>query len=209
MKCPACNANVPDNYKFCSRCGLDLVKSYTSHPCPRCGFGNDPRSAFCGSCGKSLTGAETRPPADAERTIVCSSCGRYVRADYTVCPNCHASLLVPSLQRMPGGTKDVEDYFPTVAGIMLVVAGLIAFWSGFDYLVNNRNLNYDWWGFFFLVSGELAILAGGFSMAKYHFVFAALGSVLVALTVGPLFINSALGVASLILVIISWDQYAG
>jgi len=141
--------------------------------------------------------------------ITCRSCGKSVRADYTECPNCHASLLVPTFERRVGSSVDIIDYFPTIAGIVLMVAGVLAFWFGFDYLVDNRALNYDWWGFFFLVSGELAILAGGFSMAKYHFVFVAFGSVLVALTIGPLFINSALGIASLILIIASWDQFAG
>lgn len=209
MICPACKAYVPDQYKFCSKCGLDLAKPYTPVACPNCGFNNDSRAAFCGSCGRSLAGRETRPLSEAERTIVCGSCGRYVRADYTVCPNCHASLLVPTLQRLPGTSSDLADYMPTVAGIMLVAAGLLAFWYGFVYLMDNRALNYYWWGFFFLVAGELAILAGGFSMAKYHFLFAASGAVLVALTIGPLFLNTILGGVSLVLIILSWDQYAG
>lgn len=209
MICPACKTSVPDKFKFCTKCGLDLSKPFAQRTCPNCGFSNDARAAFCSSCGRNLSGRESRPHPGPEGMITCRSCGRSVRADYTECPNCHASLLVPTFERYVGSSVDIMDYFPTIAGIVLMVAGILAFWTGFNYLVDHRALNYDWWGFFFLVSGELSILAGGFSIAKYHFVFVALGAVLVALTIGPLFITTILGGIGFILIVFSWDQFAG
>ena len=209
MICPACKANVPDGFKFCTKCGLALANPYAPRVCANCGTSNDSRASFCSGCGKNLLGQEPTPtPAVQERTVLCPSCGRMVRADYYSCPHCGTSLLGPTLVKTAGPSSDMVDDFPTVAGIILIIAGVIAFVFGFYYLFVNRGVAYEWWSFFYVVSGELAILAGGFSIARYHLLFTAGAAVLVALTIGPLFVTLILGVASFVMIVLAWERYS-
>jgi class 3 adenylate cyclase/tetratricopeptide (TPR) repeat protein len=50
MKCPKCQADNPDERKFCHECGAKLVLV-----CPQCGSENFPGDKFCGECGYNLT----------------------------------------------------------------------------------------------------------------------------------------------------------
>src|SRR5512139_1563234 len=49
MKCPKCQAENPENLKFCGECGAKLEKV-----CPKCNFSNPPDFTFCGECGHDL-----------------------------------------------------------------------------------------------------------------------------------------------------------
>ena len=51
MKCPNCQAELPDNAKFCNRCGKSLQ---TELICSRCQHANPPGSSFCLQCGQPL-----------------------------------------------------------------------------------------------------------------------------------------------------------
>ena len=68
MKCPACESENPDGYRFCSECGQPMPVE-----CPSCGFANARGGKFCGGCGNPL-GEKTaeqkpaqRPEKEAER----------------------------------------------------------------------------------------------------------------------------------------------
>jgi len=50
MKCPKCQAENPDERKFCHECGAKLLLM-----CPQCGSENLPSDKFCGECGHNLT----------------------------------------------------------------------------------------------------------------------------------------------------------
>jgi predicted amidophosphoribosyltransferase len=52
MKCPNCQAELPDNSKFCGVCGQSLV---TERKCPQCGHTNPQDYNFCLQCGQPLT----------------------------------------------------------------------------------------------------------------------------------------------------------
>ena len=58
MRCPNCEAQIPDEEKFCPECGVPLgdVK-----PCPHCGAAFLPGERFCGECGRDVTALETSP----------------------------------------------------------------------------------------------------------------------------------------------------
>jgi Double zinc ribbon len=49
MKCPECQIELPDGFKFCNECGTKLELT-----CPGCGKGTPPESKFCPECGHNL-----------------------------------------------------------------------------------------------------------------------------------------------------------
>src|SRR6266511_2485311 len=55
MRCPRCDADIPNGTKFCIECGTPLTPR-----CPQCGADTLPRAKFCGECGTPLT---ARSPA--------------------------------------------------------------------------------------------------------------------------------------------------
>ena len=62
MRCPACEAEVPADNKFCGACGARLPAA-----CSACGHRNPPTQKFCGECGAKLTtGTPAAPPAPAQ-----------------------------------------------------------------------------------------------------------------------------------------------
>jgi serine/threonine protein kinase/tetratricopeptide (TPR) repeat protein len=52
MQCPKCQAELPDNAKFCGVCGQPLK---AQHVCAQCGHVNPQDFQFCLQCGHSLT----------------------------------------------------------------------------------------------------------------------------------------------------------
>jgi ribosomal protein L40E len=55
MRCPRCQAENPDNARFCEECGARLALT-----CPHCGAEVSLGKKFCRSCGGQLT----VPPTD-------------------------------------------------------------------------------------------------------------------------------------------------
>ncbi len=64
VRCPDCNAVVPDEARFCPACGHQIV---VFDQCPHCGKNVPPGAKFCSSCGGSLA----KPP----EAKTCSHCG--------------------------------------------------------------------------------------------------------------------------------------
>lgn len=66
VSCPACGSPVPEDVRFCTKCGADLptlvnkniqpIKSneIEQSVCPGCGKGNSPYTKFCTNCGYKL-----------------------------------------------------------------------------------------------------------------------------------------------------------
>src|SRR5579872_5355564 len=50
MKC-SCGSELPDDYKFCGRCGREAQRSLH---CEKCGYENPAGNRFCGKCGLRL-----------------------------------------------------------------------------------------------------------------------------------------------------------
>ena len=69
MKCPKCQAENPDERKFCRECGTKLLLV-----CPQCGSENLPGDKFCGECGQRLEEVveeeKAAPEAEGERKHV-------------------------------------------------------------------------------------------------------------------------------------------
>lgn len=49
MKCKYCNAQIPNDSRFCAACGKKLLEV---SPCPHCGAAVNSGDTFCPYCGK-------------------------------------------------------------------------------------------------------------------------------------------------------------
>jgi class 3 adenylate cyclase len=58
MRCPNCHCENPDNKKFCSECGAELLRR-----CPKCSADNASAAKFCGECGVALADKVQADPA--------------------------------------------------------------------------------------------------------------------------------------------------
>ena len=68
MKCPKCQAENPEDMKFCGKCGAKLERI-----CPNCKFVNPPQFRFCGECGQKLeelVAPRIEPSIEGERKHV-------------------------------------------------------------------------------------------------------------------------------------------
>ncbi|MDH5505799.1 MAG: AAA family ATPase [Anaerolineae bacterium] len=64
MNCHSCNANNPDEAKFCMNCGSPMMV-----PCRHCGHTNPPLAKFCIECGNSLD-KQAQKKEDTRRAAV-------------------------------------------------------------------------------------------------------------------------------------------
>lgn len=98
MRCPKCQAEVPEGHKFCGSCGSRLGLA-----CPQCGADNPPANQFCGACGKPLPWA-------------CSSCGAENPPANKFCGKCGAARAAPekvSVEQLLGSMRSqVQRYVP-------------------------------------------------------------------------------------------------
>ena len=66
MKCPNCQTGLPDDAKFCNRCGKSLQAELI---CSRCQHPNPWDSRFCLECGQSLVPVQALPPAPIPSSV--------------------------------------------------------------------------------------------------------------------------------------------
>lgn len=64
MKCPNCDAEVPQGKRFCPQCGMPITETDAGEParCPHCGATLLPGARFCGQCGREVTPTPPPPP---------------------------------------------------------------------------------------------------------------------------------------------------
>jgi len=78
MKCPGCQATIPDGSKFCPGCGKPSLPA-GSAACPKCGGAAPAGSKFCPACGGSMVnkcpGCQADLPAGAK---FCAGCGQKI-----------------------------------------------------------------------------------------------------------------------------------
>ena len=59
MYCKQCGAQIPDDFRFCSECGVPLES--TKH-CPYCGTSIDRECIICPRCGKQVGNMQNNQP---------------------------------------------------------------------------------------------------------------------------------------------------
>ena len=105
MRCPHCDADIPDGTKFCIECGTSLRSR-----CPQCGADARPRAKFCGECGTPLTAQSPAPPAPPPPAPL-----RYT-------PGYLAEKILTSRSALEGERKQVTVFFADLKGSMELLA---------------------------------------------------------------------------------------
>lgn len=59
LTCKKCNSVLNNNDKFCSSCGIAIIRE---KKCSSCSFINEPASKFCSNCGKGLINNPVQEP---------------------------------------------------------------------------------------------------------------------------------------------------
>jgi class 3 adenylate cyclase/tetratricopeptide (TPR) repeat protein len=112
MKCPSCNASVPEAAKFCSECGTPLPRA-----CPACGHGNPASAKFCSECGAQLVPAPSLP---SPSTVGALESPIASAKDYT--PKHLAKKILTSRAALEGERKQVTVLFADLKGSMELIA---------------------------------------------------------------------------------------
>jgi class 3 adenylate cyclase/predicted ATPase len=114
MKCPSCDASVPEAAKFCSSCGAPLPR-----PCPACGHGNTASAKFCSECGTQLAAAPFLPSPSLGGRLA-EGRPRFASAeDYT--PKHLAKKILTSRAVLEGELKQVTVLFADLKGSMELI----------------------------------------------------------------------------------------
>ena len=101
MTCSRCQAQNPDDARFCEECGARLALA-----CPQCGAEISPGKKFCRSCGTALSGrAPDRPVSPASYT-----------------PKHLAEKILTSKSALEGERKQVTVLFADLKGSMELLA---------------------------------------------------------------------------------------
>ena len=115
MKCPSCNASVPEAAKFCSECGTPLPRA-----CLACGHGNPASAKFCSECGAQLALAPSLP-SPATGGGLAGWQPRFASAkDYT--PKHLVKKILTSRAALEGERKQVTVLFADLKGSMELIA---------------------------------------------------------------------------------------
>lgn len=111
MICKQCGAEVPDDHKFCIKCGNDLEKQREeeraaqaansqgdSLHCPKCGAPIHAGDKFCTGCGADLSIKETPSPELSEPESIpdefhCPHCGAEIKPGDKFCIVCGKPLV--------------------------------------------------------------------------------------------------------------------
>lgn len=215
VMCPSCGKQNADDTKFCNFCGKPLVTPKESRKCPSCGKENASYVMYCGNCGSELPTVfvEHKPEAVAVPTSPAPSTSA-TPAPSTFTTNAYWERELETDFHQPQRTSG-----PTAAGIMMILAGVIAIGMGLLYLIAGASyvpespagVNVQGiigcCGALELMFGLGSAAGGLFAIQRKHFVLALLGSIVGLLTIGPLFIGSILSLISLILLAMAHEEF--
>ncbi|MBI2544089.1 MAG: AAA family ATPase, partial [Candidatus Rokubacteria bacterium] len=112
MRCPACQADNPDQNRFCGQCGAALALH-----CPQCGAEVPSGFRFCGLCGANVQAAPAATPSPATPvasppSVVADRQSRL--AAYT--PKHLADKILKGRSALEGERRQVTVLFADVAG---------------------------------------------------------------------------------------------
>jgi class 3 adenylate cyclase len=104
MKCPKCQAENPEDARFCNGCGHKLELF-----CPECGKVNPPGSRFCNGCGHKLSLPSEAPPKDLSFDEKLTKIQRYLPKGLT-------EKILSQRDRIEGERKQVTVLFCDMEG---------------------------------------------------------------------------------------------
>ena len=232
MNCPFCGKSNPAGSLYCNSCGKRLpypVEEMTVR-CPYCGAPGQEYLFNCSKCGKELPRDASGKPlraAGVEDKRFCRHCGKEIGAYCTSCPSCGepvSDTRVSSIHEPPRhddlyawaspALVRSESSLPIVAGIFLVLAGILALGQGLIYAVANSIAvsAYGYGGDLCMCGGldivfGLGSIGGGIlCFSRSSFVFAVIGAVLGMLGLG-FFVGSLFGLIGLIFLAVSRNEF--
>jgi len=102
-----------------------------------------------------------------------------------------------------------------IAGVLMVIVGVLAFGSGFMYLAVS-GVVHDFYGIDLGCCGVLelffgmgSLVGGAFAINRKHFHLALVGALVGVLTVGPFFVGSIMSLIAVILVAMGHQDFEG
>lgn len=161
------------------------------------------------------------PPPQTQYTRNCVACGRSIDFSANVCAYCGHDYRV---QAQPFAFAKPKSLKPVIAGVLILVAGLLAIGWGAMYLVLDLNELRDTttlpegvtWedmqgimdvcGIVFTVAGLIAVLGGAFGIMRKHFALVLIGGICGLIGLG-FFLGSVLALIGLILAALSRSEF--
>ena len=144
LRCPNCDAPIPEGGHFCIECGQQIVQAATGATqrlpeaaggpvCAACGTRNPPGAQFCVMCGRPL---DVRPTADAPAPQPMPTAASAA----PITPAAPAVPATPMAVPMPGrSTRSPAAWGGISGGLFLIGLALIAltnwWWPGILVLV--------------------------------------------------------------------------
>jgi len=211
MKCPHCEYELPDNSRYCSRCGRPTEI--------RASAGALDRVILCRSCRS----------ANAKGMTTCGSCGAALDPSavitYAPPPTVRLSQWKSPLQPAPGLNLALK-----IASILLVIAGIATLVSvaltlarlsdvaALEDALAESGLGSDFLGAvegFVMCCVTIMVVAAAFSFvtafllrsSKRSFPLCLVGAGVAMLGAGPFYVSSILAIIALILIAISGDEF--
>lgn len=218
VRCGSCGTENPVNSEYCNGCGKRLAVRVEAHRtqrrfCPHCGASNPEYATFCLNCAKDFPSAAERPAEGRP----CAWCGATVGTADRVCTRCGHDPSGFEPRGPPRGPEpQVNTYRPQLAGVLLFGSGVLDIMSGVRLLtaaVPYTDLPIDVTGLL-QTCGALALLFGiiglfgaVISITRTSFVLAMLAAALSMVGVGPFYLGSVLGLAGMIVIVMSREEF--
>lgn len=118
MRCPTCEADAPEDGRFCPSCGSRLELT-----CASCGAAASPDARFCVSCGAALAGREDAP-APVARSIEPTSLAERRRVSVLFVDLVNFTTLAESMD--PEDVRSVQArYFEVARSVVTTYGGTI------------------------------------------------------------------------------------
>jgi cytochrome c-type biogenesis protein CcmH/NrfF len=131
MRCRKCGIVIPNQSKFCGKCG---TPGGVHLQCPQCGQENPRDSVFCVECGEELLGIQ-KPLKGTQRK--CKSCGHFNELDVPFCVACdEETTAAPQKNQKGQPTRISYKTIAIVIGLIFLLGIAVKF--GTIFLKENR-----------------------------------------------------------------------
>jgi ribosomal protein L40E len=109
IKCQNCGAEIPDNAKFCGKCGTASIPN--KNICKTCGAELPVNAKFCGKCGTPLNVTTSGGTASVPNINICKNCGAEMPASVKFCGKCGAPISSTSINQGTPNKADVNTSY--------------------------------------------------------------------------------------------------